>query len=171
MPFEIKRVKNGYKVCLKSDPGRRDLFRDHPKTCFSKKGLSLARAKAQEKAIIISEKSGGGHFDTFKEQLDKAGVKEKDYLDAAKAAAKKAGYNPDKIYLAEDNNHKLLYDGEHGLRKFGKVGYSDYLIYTLSPLVEKKEAEKHRLSYHKRFNKSALYEKDSPYILSLRILW
>ena len=161
MPYKIVKVKNGYKVCLKSNP----------KKCFSKKELPLERAEAQEKAIILSELKGSGNFDTFKEQLDKAGIKEKDYLAAAKATAKKEGYNPDKIFLAEDSNHKLLYDGENGLRKFGKVGYSDYIIYSLSPLITKKEAEKHRLNYHKRFNKSALYEKDSPYILSLRILW
>ena len=45
MPYEIKRVVDGYKVCKQSDM----------KTCFSKRGLSYDNALRQMRAIIISE--------------------------------------------------------------------------------------------------------------------
>lgn len=49
MPYTIKKVQDGYKVCKK----------DEPNTCFSKKGLSEEKAEKQKKAIIISELKGG----------------------------------------------------------------------------------------------------------------
>jgi len=45
MPYEIKRVVDGYKVCKQSDM----------KTCFSKRGLPYDNALRQMRAIIISE--------------------------------------------------------------------------------------------------------------------
>ena len=45
MPYIIKKVKTGFKVCKK----------DEPKVCFSKRGLPLKRAKKQRVAIILSE--------------------------------------------------------------------------------------------------------------------
>jgi hypothetical protein len=45
MPYEIKKVTGGYKVCKKNE-----------KKCFSKKPLKLEKAKKQMKAIIINEK-------------------------------------------------------------------------------------------------------------------
>lgn len=44
MPYTIKKVSGGYKVCKR---GTRE--------CFSKKGLPLERAKKQRTAIILSE--------------------------------------------------------------------------------------------------------------------
>ena len=49
MPYTIKQVEDGYKVCKKNNKSK----------CFSKEGLPLERAKKQEKAIIISEMEGG----------------------------------------------------------------------------------------------------------------
>ena len=46
MPYEIKRVVDGYKVCKQSDM----------QTCFSKRGLPYDNALRQMRAIIISEK-------------------------------------------------------------------------------------------------------------------
>jgi hypothetical protein len=45
MPYMIKEVSDGYKVCKKDDKSE----------CFSKKGLPLKRAKKQMTAINISE--------------------------------------------------------------------------------------------------------------------
>jgi len=45
MPYTIKKVKDGYKVCKK----------DNTSECFSKKGLPFKRAKKQMTAINISE--------------------------------------------------------------------------------------------------------------------
>lgn len=44
MPYEIKKVSSGYKVCKKKK-----------KKCFSKKALKYDNALAQMRAIIISE--------------------------------------------------------------------------------------------------------------------
>jgi DNA adenine methylase len=49
MPYTIRKVKDGYKVCKK----------DEPKTCFSNKGLTKEKAEKQKTAIIISELKGG----------------------------------------------------------------------------------------------------------------
>ena len=49
MPYTIKKVKDGYKVCKKGNESE----------CFSKHGLPKERAEKQEKAIIISELKGG----------------------------------------------------------------------------------------------------------------
>jgi hypothetical protein len=45
MPYKIKKVTDGYKVCKK----------DNMKTCFSKRGLQYDNALRQMRAIIISE--------------------------------------------------------------------------------------------------------------------
>lgn len=46
MPYEIKKVKDGFKVCKKTNPSK----------CFSKKPLTKSKATKQMKAIIINEK-------------------------------------------------------------------------------------------------------------------
>jgi hypothetical protein len=45
MPYIIKKVKTGFKVCKKSEP----------KVCFSKNPLTLKKAKKQRIAINLSE--------------------------------------------------------------------------------------------------------------------
>jgi hypothetical protein len=45
MPYVVKAVKGGFKVCKKDEPSK----------CFSKKPLTKAKAIKQEKAIILSE--------------------------------------------------------------------------------------------------------------------
>jgi DNA adenine methylase len=49
MPYTIKKVKNGYKVCKK----------DEPTKCFSKEGIPEENAKKQMKAIVMNEIEGG----------------------------------------------------------------------------------------------------------------
>ena len=45
MPYIIRKINSGFKVCKESDPSE----------CFSKKGLTQKRAKKQRTAIILSE--------------------------------------------------------------------------------------------------------------------
>ena len=45
MPYEIKKVSDGFKVCKKIED----------KKCFSKRGLPYKNALGQMRAIIISE--------------------------------------------------------------------------------------------------------------------
>ena len=49
MPYELKKVTDGYKVCKQDDM----------KTCFSKRGLPYDNALRQMRAIIISERNRG----------------------------------------------------------------------------------------------------------------
>jgi hypothetical protein len=46
MPYSLKKVSNGYKVCLTKNPSK----------CFSKKPLSKIKAIAQRKAIGLNSK-------------------------------------------------------------------------------------------------------------------
>ena len=46
MPYEIKPVTDGFKVCKQDDM----------KECYSKRGLPYKRALAQMRAIYVSEK-------------------------------------------------------------------------------------------------------------------
>ena len=50
MPYLIKKVKTGYKVCLAKQPTK----------CFSKQGIPKSRAIKQRKAIAISENKRKG---------------------------------------------------------------------------------------------------------------
>ena len=49
MPYEFKKVSDGWKVCKQDDM----------KTCFSKRGLPYDNALRQLRAIIISERNRG----------------------------------------------------------------------------------------------------------------
>lgn len=49
MPYMIKKVGYGFKVCEKKRPNE----------CFSKKPLSMKQAKKQRTAIILSELEKG----------------------------------------------------------------------------------------------------------------
>ena len=60
MPYEIKKIKSGYKVCKMSDPDE----------CFSKKPIPMKNAIKQKYAIEISERSKKGGADSDEEEED-----------------------------------------------------------------------------------------------------
>ena len=51
MPYILRKIKDGYKVCKK----------DEPKKCFSKNLLTKDKATRQMKAIYANELDGGTH--------------------------------------------------------------------------------------------------------------
>jgi hypothetical protein len=63
MPYEIKKVSDGFKVCKKVED----------KKCFSKRGLPYKNALGQMRAIIISEM--GISKNTSKKTSKKTGKK------------------------------------------------------------------------------------------------
>ena len=63
MPYEIKKVSDGFKVCKKVED----------KKCFSKRGLPYKNALGQMRAIIISEM--GISKKTSKKTIKKTGKK------------------------------------------------------------------------------------------------
>lgn len=182
MPYTIRKVKNGYKVCLKSDPSE----------CFSNKPLSKSRAEKQKTAIQINEggssevrktnyerdlKSGRVKSDAFEKQLLKLKIEPEEYLTVAKHLAKTHGYDPELLSIATDGKHKLVYDSPEGIRKFGSVGYNDYIIYKFLEKykkVPKGTADEKRKAYHARHNeiiKEYQSTKYSPAVLALKINW
>ena len=123
-------------------------------------------------------KEGSGIKSTkFFEELKKMDIDIDQYLKQIKANAKKNKYDPKLIDWAYDDVHKLKYFSPEGVKKFGRVGYKDLLIYKqLEKLgkVEKGTAEKMKKRFHKsheaisKKNKLSVY---SPNELALNVLW
>jgi hypothetical protein len=116
----------------------------------------------------------------FKNQLEKeVGLTCKKYLETARAVAKARGYaNWDTVEFANDKNNKLRITAPDGtVRKFGAVGYGDFLIW--SHLERNGKAPKGTANDKKfRFRKSHMAMKGnwrrdpySPNNLAINILW
>ena len=183
MPYQIRKVKNGYKVCLVAEPTK----------CFSKKPLSLDTAKKQEIAIGLSGGAGEGKSgvlglsdyakspsfksDNFNKQLLSLGINPDDYLNTVKHLAKKYRYDPDKISFSTDGKHKITYDSEQGIKHFGAVGYGDFIIWKFLEKYGKAPkglADKKRdvfVKSHKAMVKEYGVGDLSPNTLAIRILW
>ena len=77
MPYEIKKVSDGFKVCKKTDM----------KECQSKRGLPYNNALGQMRAIIISEK--GLYDPNYKKKSSKKTSKKKPSKKISKKSSKK----------------------------------------------------------------------------------
>jgi len=106
-------------------------------------------------------------------QLRKAGLTVEEYLRKAKAAARKAGYDPKRLKMAYDGVHKLSMTNDEGKeRLFGRAGYGDFIIWT--KVKGDEYAAKKRNTFHKSHSKIKgdwKEDKFSPNNLALRILW
>jgi hypothetical protein len=95
------------------------------------------------------------------------------FLIVAKHRAKEAGYDPDKLTLASDGTHKLVYDGV----PFGNINYNDYIQYSYLESEGKmtaREVDDHRRRYLARATKIKgdwRRNKISPNNLAIHILW
>jgi len=76
MPYELKKVVDGYKVCKQDDM----------KVCFSKRGLPYDNAIRQMRAIIISERSRG--IDVTRRKVSKKGSRKGSKKGSRKVAKK-----------------------------------------------------------------------------------
>ena len=93
------------------------------------------------------------------------------FLRAARAAARKGGYDPKKLTLAEDGRHKLTYDSPEGVKHFGLRGYGDYLWYSRTdPELAVKKRHVFRTSHGALSRKRGL-GRYSPNELAMHILW
>lgn len=156
MPYIIKKVQEGFKVCK----------RDEPSKCFSKKPLTKSTAKRQLQAIGISE-GKGKISNKFMNQLTKLDIDPEKYLFIARENAKMKGYNPELLEYADDNIHKLKYVDV----PFGRVGYNDFIIYLFT--TDEQTALNKRKNYRKRAYKvmEETNDKQSPATLAYEILW
>jgi hypothetical protein len=172
MPYIIKPVEDGFKVCKQDDK----------KVCFSKKGLPKNRAKKQMAAIGISESTGGAAVegygkDKFIAQLDRLKFSPEAYLMVAKRVAKREGYDPEKVSFAMNNDNKLRYDSPDGPVYFGKAGYGDYIIWLFEERnnnVPKGFADQKRRVFrksHGAMTKKYNLGKYSANELAINILW
>jgi hypothetical protein len=112
MPYIIKKVKNGFKVCKE----------DEPKKCFSKKPLTEETAKKQRTAIILSEKrkEGSGKSDYV------VAIPSYDRVDILKEKTLKLllerGIKPEKIYIfVADKNEYEKYNKSLDKNTYNKI--------------------------------------------------
>jgi hypothetical protein len=95
------------------------------------------------------------------------------YLREAKQAAKRNGYDPNKLKFSTDKDSKLEYDNI----KFGANKYNDYIIYkelAKQNIVDKDVPQKRRQSYLARSTKikgNWKNNKTSKNNLAINILW
>lgn len=76
--------------------------------------------------------SGSGkQNNAFINQLKDEGITAEKYLEAVKHLAKNSGYDPTKVQLSTDGKTKITYDSPEGLKRFGRVGYGDYILWTV----------------------------------------
>jgi len=114
----------------------------------------------------------------FKTQLEQQGINPNEYLRIARATGyhSKGRYTPGDLYFSDDDTHKLAYHTPHGVIRFGRAGYGDFIIYSF---LERQGREKglagaKRFSYLKRARNIAGNWKNDPYSpnrLAMRILW
>lgn len=130
MPYTIKPVDDGYKVCKKNDLNK----------CFSNKPLSKKKAEAQLKAIGLHTHLKGGS----KYQI----------TDYTKHKAKEIDVD---IELSHNPKKKLdVYKDGELIASIGAIGYKDYPTF----MIEKGKAyaDKRRKLYHQRHQKDSLGE-------------
>ena len=113
----------------------------------------------------------------FHKQLEKVGLNHDKYMKQVKHLAKGTGYDPSKVEMSMDEDHKCVYHSPDGDVYFGKVGYGDFIIYSwLEQQGEEEEgfAEMKRNAYLKRATNIKGNWKDnkySPNNLAINILW
>lgn len=118
----------------------------------------------------------GGRVEDAVEDTDYFGSSA--YLKEAKRKAKQHGYDPSKLSLATDGDHKLkLVDEKGRTHTFGKKGMGDHLIYLhleTKGRVPKGTASQKKNTFQKSHTKIRGNWKSNPYSpnnLALRILW
>jgi len=167
MPYQIIPFKTGYKVVS---------INGHS---LSKRPLSYQNALAQMRAVGLREHLYGGNIsEDFLTQLNNIGFKPSKYLNIVRKTAHKNGYNPSTINFSNDGIHKLeIIDNNGKVKKFGRVGYGDFIIYSFlekNKQVEKGLADQKRNTFQSSHSKIKGNWKSNPFSpnnLALRILW
>jgi hypothetical protein len=114
----------------------------------------------------------------FRAQLRKAGISPEAYLQVAREAADKAGYDPRALEFSDTDDKKLrIWDDEGKPVHFGAVGYGDFHIWSFlesEGKVPSGQALKKRNVFQRSHSKiKGDWKKDkfSPNSLALSILW
>jgi hypothetical protein len=97
--------------------------------------------------------------------------KSESFLNDAKAIANKRGYDGNKLHLADNGTHKLMYESPDGKRYFGRLGYGDFLYYSrFQPSIANRKRMIFRRS-HGAMSRIYRLGKYSPNELAINILW
>ena len=159
MPYILQKNNNGYKVCLKNNKTK----------CFSNKPITKEKAIKQKNLLNRS--------DMFEIWLTKNGINPNEYLKKAKELAKKTGYNPNNLRFSHNGIHKLVYNHNNKLIRFGRVGYGDYIIWSIyerGGLVPIGYSNKKRRTFrksHKEITKKFGLNKYTPNELAINVIW
>ena len=119
----------------------------------------------------------GGIHSKFAKQLADIGLSQEQYLRHAKELARRRGYDPAKVFFAENGEHKLTYKDGKRISHFGRVGYGDFIIWSWKEKkgsVPKGYAKQKQNTFWKSHSKiKGDWKKDplSPNNLALKILW
>lgn len=107
------------------------------------------------------------------------------FINTARATAKKRGYNPNNLFLANNGINKLVYVHKKKKLNFGRLGYGDFIYYSSPEFVKTgkfgddkekymKFAKRKRYVFRKSHNAMSdkfdlgKYSKNE---LALKILW
>jgi len=118
-----------------------------------------------------------GNMKKFHNQLKKAGLTHELYMKAVKKLTKESGYDPDKVEMSDDGVHKLVYHSPEGLKRFGRVGYGDYIIWSFKEAkgkVPEGYAAKKRNTFRKSHGKISKIHNLGKYSeneLAINLLW
>jgi hypothetical protein len=100
------------------------------------------------------------------------------YLKDARKTAKKNGYDSKSIFISDDSVHKLMMHTPYGIKRFGRVGYGDFLIWKflekqqkvpkLTSIIKRNRFHKSHEALAEKYN---ITDKFAPNTLALNILW
>jgi hypothetical protein len=114
----------------------------------------------------------------FRKQLKKEGIQPERYLQIVRDIATEQGYDGRALEFSDNDEHKLMiYDDNGTPRRFGRVGYGDFIIWSIKESrgdVPKGFAEQKRRVFNKSHSKIKgdwKSDKFSPNNLALKILW
>lgn len=133
-------------------------------------GTAIGEFGERESSYAPRER-GSGRNKWF-EQIRSFGLTPTAYLKKAKQFAKKAGYNPKHLTLAEDGKHKLSMKQPDGSNVFfGSVGNGDFILWSKQNQMD---GQKKRKAYLARATKIKGDWKDNKFsknTLAISILW
>lgn len=121
--------------------------------------------------------SGGSKDDEFIKQLAEVGLTSTEYLQEAKLRARENGYDPSLLTFANDGVHKLQYETPKGIKRFGRVGFRDHIIWShleREGEVDRGYAAMKRhvfIQSHSKISKIHHLDRYSSNELSIKILW
>ena len=173
---DTKKKYNEYPLCKMRSVAEKLSKGDIKKLIEEKNKLKEKPLRTEKvldrKDVNIKSTITGLGKDKFSKQLHKLNITKEEYLNNAKKVAKLRGYNPDLLKLADDDKHKLEYNGV----KFGAVGYNDFLLYLHQAnegLIPFEYAIEKMANYRARseVTMKKTNNKFSPASLSYYILW